>query len=358
MKRRTPVVGAVLLALAVGILVPGCASNGPPPRGELPPTTQPSPAAQQADASTRFAEGVNYARRGATDKAISVFQDLTEDYPDLPGPYNNLAVLYASRGRYEEARQVLQKAIELQPGLDTAHENLGDIHVKLAVSAYQRASELREGNRRARSKVEALKLLLHPGVRREETVPLRAASDSQDTPRPTAGSRETTPSAARASKGAVQASVCYTLGPIADRAKLKQLTDWLRRQGLPGTTRQTQTETGAFYKVYLPPLASSDEAKQEVERLEAMGVRDLSVIWQGVLQNGISLGAYRQEASVKRRLSQLRDLDLAPEVEVVKKRQAIYWLDLEPVTGEHAWTKQFRQTFPGLILKTRVCERK
>ena len=153
MKQGTLIrVRGILQALAVGILLAGCASKGPPPaREELPPTTQPGSAARQADASARFAEGVSFAKRGATDKAIAVFRGLTEDYPDLPGPYNNLAVLYASRGRYEEARRVLEKAIELQPDLDTAHENLGDIHVKLAVTAYQRASELGKGNRRARS---------------------------------------------------------------------------------------------------------------------------------------------------------------------------------------------------------------
>ena len=95
--------------------------------------------------------------------------------------------------------------------------------------------------------------------------------------------RETTPSTARSSEAAVQKSVCYTLGPVSDPVKLKKITDWLQQQGLAGTTRQTQSDTGAFYNVYLPPLGSSDEAKQEVERLKAMGVRDLSVIWQGVL---------------------------------------------------------------------------
>ncbi len=333
MTQGTHVVKRIMAALAV-VLLAGCASKAPPPTEEMPPATQPGTAARQAYASARFTEGVTYARQGATDKAIAVFRDLTEDYPDLPGPYNNLAVLYASRGRYDDARQVLEKAIELQPDLDTAHENLGDIHVKLAVSAYQRASEVGEGNRRARSKIEALKLLLHPGVRRHEAVPLTAVSDKTATPKPVARSSRPTSSPAPAPSPKAQPAVCYTLGPFSAREEIDRISNWLHRKRLPFSTRKAQTELAAFFRVHLPPLGSLDEAKQEADRLKVMGVSDLSVIRQGVLQNGVALGAYRQQSSVKRRLAQLRELGLSPEVEVIKRQQVTYWLDLGPTTGQ------------------------
>ena len=36
MNQRTPIVGGVLVALIIGMLLPGCASKGLPPQGELP----------------------------------------------------------------------------------------------------------------------------------------------------------------------------------------------------------------------------------------------------------------------------------------------------------------------------------
>jgi tetratricopeptide (TPR) repeat protein len=41
-----------------------------------------------------------------------VFTKLTDDYPELPEPYNNLAVLYAAAGQYDKARAALEMAIE------------------------------------------------------------------------------------------------------------------------------------------------------------------------------------------------------------------------------------------------------
>ena len=50
-------------------------------------------------------------------EAIAVLESLTEDYPDLAEPYNNLAVLYASSGDYAKARAALEQALRLRPGL-------------------------------------------------------------------------------------------------------------------------------------------------------------------------------------------------------------------------------------------------
>ena len=74
------------------------------------------------------------------------FQSLTEDYPELPEPYNNLAVLYSSKGQFEKARVALELAIQTHPSYSTAHENLGDIYAKLASQAYDRALQLDKGN--------------------------------------------------------------------------------------------------------------------------------------------------------------------------------------------------------------------
>ena len=98
------------------------------------------------DAVGRFIRGLAQAELGKTNDAISTFQSLTEDYPELPEPYNNLAVLYSSKGQFEKARVALELAIQTHPTYSTAHENLGDIYAKLASQAYDKALQLDKGN--------------------------------------------------------------------------------------------------------------------------------------------------------------------------------------------------------------------
>jgi len=62
------------------------------------------------DAEARFSRGLVLVKLSRTDEAIKVFADLTRDYPQLPEPYNNLAVLYAQKGDYEKARDALEAA--------------------------------------------------------------------------------------------------------------------------------------------------------------------------------------------------------------------------------------------------------
>jgi len=77
---------------------------------------------------------------GRTAEAVQLFERMTQDFPDLPEPYNNLAVLHASAGRLERARDALEVALRLDPSYRTAHENLGDVLVRLAQRAYESAA--------------------------------------------------------------------------------------------------------------------------------------------------------------------------------------------------------------------------
>jgi Flp pilus assembly protein TadD len=87
----------------------------------------------------RFALGVMRMELGERAKARSIFVGLTQDYPDLADPYNNLAVLLAADGELDEARAALEHAVLLQPNHAQAHENLGDVLLRLALRAYQNA---------------------------------------------------------------------------------------------------------------------------------------------------------------------------------------------------------------------------
>lgn len=94
------------------------------------------------DPQLRFLRGVAQADSGKTLEAIASFTRLTEEYPELPEPYNNLAVLYANQNQLDKARIALEMAIRTNPSYATAHENMGDIYAKLASQAYNKALQL------------------------------------------------------------------------------------------------------------------------------------------------------------------------------------------------------------------------
>ena len=111
------------------------------------------------DAEARFTRGLALVRLNRGDEAIKVFADLTRDYPQLPEPYNNLAVLYAQQGDYEKARDALEAALATHPSYATAHENLGDIYAALAGAAYNRALMLDQSNKIVRGKLNLMSQL-------------------------------------------------------------------------------------------------------------------------------------------------------------------------------------------------------
>ncbi|AVT09970.1 tetratricopeptide repeat protein [Paracidovorax avenae] len=102
--------------------------------------------ANPRDPQLRFLRGVAQADSGKQADAVATFTKLTEDYPELPEPYNNLAVLYANQNQLDKARTALEMAIRTNPSYATAHENLGDIYAKLASQAYNKALQLDASN--------------------------------------------------------------------------------------------------------------------------------------------------------------------------------------------------------------------
>lgn len=110
-------------------------------------------------AEARFLKGLALAESGRGGDAEEVFLELTEDYPDLPEPHNNLAVLYAAKGDYAMARNSLIHAISNRPNYATAHENLGDIYARMAGIAYGKALEIDSDNHTARVKLAMVREL-------------------------------------------------------------------------------------------------------------------------------------------------------------------------------------------------------
>ncbi|HYD60609.1 MAG TPA: tetratricopeptide repeat protein [Noviherbaspirillum sp.] len=104
------------------------------------------------DAQMQFLKGMILAGQERTAEAIAVFEKLNGDHPDLPEPYNNLAVLYASVGQLDKARVALETAVRHKPSYAIAHENLGDVYARLAGQSYDKVTQLDPGRAKAKLK--------------------------------------------------------------------------------------------------------------------------------------------------------------------------------------------------------------
>ena len=120
--------------------------------------------ANSRDPQMRFLKGVAQSKAGDLPAATATFQSLIEEYPELPEPYNNLAVIYANDGQLDKARGALEMAVRNNPNYAVAHENLGDIYARLAHSAYSQSMRLNGNNRSLKLKLTALTDMLQPAT--------------------------------------------------------------------------------------------------------------------------------------------------------------------------------------------------
>ncbi len=164
---------AILLGAALAATFPALADNLPEVQKLIKQAQFPQAlskvdaylATKPKDAQGRFLKGLILTEMNKPAEAIAVFTKLTEDYPELPEPYNNLAVLYAQQKQYDKARTALEMAIRTHPAYAIAYENLGDVYAKLASQAYDKALQIDSSNAAAQNKLALIRDLISTGVK-------------------------------------------------------------------------------------------------------------------------------------------------------------------------------------------------
>ena len=114
------------------------------------------------DVQAKFKRATILARLGRDDDAIAAFTELTQLYPELPEPYNNLATLLAKHGRLEDARVALETATRANPSYALAFENLGDLYLRLADASYRRAIALGRASGPTQQRLADLQKIVAP----------------------------------------------------------------------------------------------------------------------------------------------------------------------------------------------------
>lgn len=240
------------------------------------------------DPQMRFLKGVIQRSAGKTAEAEAIFTKLTQDYPELPEPYNNLAVLYAAQGQYDKARVALEMAIRTNPTYATAHENIGDVYARLASQAYNKALQLDNSNTAVPPKLALIKELFGPNNKGQRPSLPAPTPAPVATPAATPATPSATPSPATAS-AAKPVAPTPGAGPVAPLAvpkpglpeasseEVKQIEKAVQAWATAWSSKDMPAYLAAYGKEFTPPGKRSRAAWEDDRRKRIVGKANISV---------------------------------------------------------------------------------
>ena len=277
--------------------------------------------AKPRDPQMRFLKGVIQRTSGKSAEAITTFTKLTEDYPELPEPYNNLAVLYASQSQFDKARVALEMAIRTNPSYATAHENLGDVYARLASQAYSKALQFDSASAAVPPKLALIRELFsptnkgqHPGVPVAALAtpaaiaakPAASAPTPVAAPTPAASIPAAVPAKPVASvpvavpaKPVARTPVAIAAKPAASRTTPESgdVELAVRAWAKAWAAKDLTTYLGAYGKEFAPPATQSRSAWEEERKQRITGKSSITVKLENlsVARNGTSaIARFRQ----------------------------------------------------------------
>jgi tetratricopeptide (TPR) repeat protein len=137
-------------------------------QGDLPGAlarVQRATAAQPQDVQLRFVHGVLLMDLQRNEEALALFTLMSQQYPELPDPYNNLALLHVRAGQLQPALQALTTALRNDSNHRTARINLGQVYLLLAQQTWEQAAQQSPLDAAAQTKLEAVRGLLRGTAR-------------------------------------------------------------------------------------------------------------------------------------------------------------------------------------------------
>jgi tetratricopeptide (TPR) repeat protein len=243
-------------------------------------------AAKPRDPQMRFLKGVVQTEAGRANDAIATFTKITEDYPELPEPYNNLAVLYAGQGQFDKARAALEMAIRTNPSYATAHENLGDVYAKLASQAYTKALQLDSTNSAVPPKLALIRELFSPkGGKAAMAAAAQPSRPAAPAPAVVAQAKPPAPAPApaapRASAPAPAAAPAHAPAPppapSSTANAAQDVESAVQAWAAAWSARDMNAYLAAYGKEFDPPGSQSRKAWEEERHARIVGKSHISV---------------------------------------------------------------------------------
>lgn len=305
------------------------------------------------DPQLRFLQGVAFAMANKNKEAIDTFTQLTKEFPELPEPYNNLAVLYANQNQLDKSRQALEQAIRTNPSYSTAHENLGDIYAKLASQAYSKALQLDGSHAQS---VQPKLALIHDlfSTGQAQAQALAKAPSAPSAPAPvTATATQAVSSSTTAPAQATEVAAAATAQPVAS-AQPATATPVTEAASPPATEPKAETKTiakaepkaetkavatadaGQAAKADTPPAANVAEVEAAVRTwAKAWAAKDMANYLAAYSPNFQTPGKQSRKAWEAERRARI----------VGKRSISVNLADLTITTQNDRATARFRQNY-------------
>lgn len=126
---------------------------------------------------------------------------------------------------------------------------------------------------------------------------------------------------------------CFTLGPFHSDDELLDFYAQLADMTVSLTERESQALVEKGYWVYLPAYASLLEANRVLLSLQALGFKDMAVIYEGERKNSLSLGYFLRQGNALRRKAAVEAKGYAPQMRIQREAEPRFWLDYEQLPG-------------------------
>ena len=140
--------------------------------------------------------------------------------------------------------------------------------------------------------------------------------------------------------------LCFTYGPFPATEQVDELLNWFKERDIFASQRSEGEKEKQLFWIYLAPKETRESAIAAIEDLKNKGVRDFRLINSGDLLNAISLGLFSTQASVNKRLNELKSKGYQPIVVPYHEARVIYWVDVK-LTNQQKLLNELFTEFPS-----------
>jgi len=149
---------------------------------------------------------------------------------------------------------------------------------------------------------------------------------------------------------------CYTLGPFRAVNDANKVRNLLKQAKISAKRRVKKDKTRKGFWVLLPPTATHAQARENVDKLKAQGIKDYFLVANGDQTNAVSLGVFAQSDTAQSRYQEIKGMGFNPKIQNVDLPMREYWLDwpVEQVLSTKLLEK-IRKQYDGIGQTERRC---
>lgn len=138
---------------------------------------------------------------------------------------------------------------------------------------------------------------------------------------------------------------CFVIGPFTESVDATSAVMQLKERSLPAKVRSQQEQVAKGYWVFVPPLATREEAKQVLRQLQINSI-DSFIVTKGNKTNALSVGIYGELSAAEARRDELRAKGFEVELEERASASTEFWVQV-PVDADKDTLNEIEKALAG-----------